>query len=94
MTQCKRQRFHGRYQGLGFRDTAVGDRIRPRLCRQKGNSTGTAREYFWAGAAGTGFYVDPKEQVICILMTQAMPGMQRRYDRYLFKQLVYQAITD
>jgi CubicO group peptidase (beta-lactamase class C family) len=56
--------------------------------------TGTAGEYFWAGAAGTGFYVDPKEQVICVLMTQAMPGMQRRYDRYLFKQLVYQAITD
>ena len=56
--------------------------------------TGTAGEYFWAGAAGTGFYVDPKEQLICVLMTQAMPGMQRRYDRYLFKQLVYQAITD
>ena len=56
--------------------------------------TGTVGEYFWAGAAGTGFYVDPKEQVICVLMTQAMPGMQRRYDRYLFKQLVYQAITD
>ena len=56
--------------------------------------TGTAGEYFWAGAAGTGFYVDPKEQVICILMTQAMPGMPRRYDRYLFKQLVYQAIID
>jgi len=56
--------------------------------------TGTAGEYFWAGAAGTGFYVDPKEQVICVLMTQAMPGMQRRYDRYLFKQLVYQAITN
>ena len=55
---------------------------------------GTAGEYFWAGAAGTGFYVDPKEQLICVLMTQAMPGMQRRYDRYLFKQLVYQAITD
>jgi hypothetical protein len=44
-------------------------------------------------AAGTGFR-GPEKQVICVLMTQAMPGMQRRYDRYLFKQLVYQAITD
>src|SRR4051812_18525583 len=56
--------------------------------------TGNAGEYYWAGAAGTGFYVDPKEDLICILMTQAMPGMPRRYDRYLFKQMVYQAIVD
>jgi len=27
-------------------------------------------------------------------MTQAAPGPARRYDRYLFKQLVYQAISD
>lgn len=56
--------------------------------------TGSAGEYYWAGAAGTGFYVDPKEELICILMTQAQPGIARRYDRYLFKQLVYQAISD
>lgn len=56
--------------------------------------TGTAGEYYRAGAAGTGFYVDPKEELISILMTQALPGVPRRYDRYLFKQLVYQAIDD
>jgi CubicO group peptidase (beta-lactamase class C family) len=56
--------------------------------------TGTKGEYFWAGAAGTGFYVDPKEEIICVWMTQAQPGMARRYDRYLFKQMVYQAITN
>ena len=56
--------------------------------------TGSPGEYFWAGAAGTGFYVDPKEALICVWMTQGQPGMPRRYDRYLFKQLVYQAISD
>jgi CubicO group peptidase (beta-lactamase class C family) len=56
--------------------------------------TGSAGEYFWAGAAGTGFYVDPKEELICVWMTQSQPGMPRRYDRYLFKQMVYQAIAD
>lgn len=56
--------------------------------------TGNAGEYYWAGAAGTGFYVDPKEDLICVWMTQGQPGMPRRYDRYLFKQLVYQAIND
>lgn len=56
--------------------------------------TGNAGEYYWAGAAGTGFYVDPKEDLICVWMTQGQPGMPRRYDRYLFKQMVYQAIID
>lgn len=55
--------------------------------------TGNAGEYYWAGAAGTGFYVDPKDGIICVWMTQAQPGMARRYDRYLFKQMVYQAVV-
>ena len=55
--------------------------------------TGNAGEYYWAGAAGTGFYVDPKDEIICVWMTQGQPGMARRYDRYLFKQMVYQAIV-
>lgn len=55
--------------------------------------SGNAGEYYWAGAAGTGFYVDPKDGIICVWMTQATFGMARRYDRYLFKQMVYQAIA-
>lgn len=54
---------------------------------------GNAGEYFWAGAAGTGFYVDPKDEIVCVWMTQGQPGIARRYDRYLFKQMVYQAIV-
>jgi CubicO group peptidase (beta-lactamase class C family) len=56
--------------------------------------SGSAGEYYWAGAAGTGFYVDPKEDLVVVWMTQGQPGMARRYDRYLFKQMVYQAIND
>jgi hypothetical protein len=37
--------------------------------------------------------VDPKDDIICVWMTQGQPGMARRYDRYLFKQMVYQAIV-
>jgi len=75
--------------GMGF---GLGFAVR----RENGlfEVTGSAGEYFWAGAAGTGFYVDPQEQLICVWMTQGQPGMARRYDRYLFKQLVYQAIND
>ena len=55
--------------------------------------TGNEGEYYWAGAAGTGFYVDPKDDIVVVWMTQGQPGMPRRYDRYLFKQMVYQAIV-
>ena len=46
-----------------------------------------------AGYAGTYFWVDPKEQVTAVLLTQAA-SPQRAYFRKLVKQLVYQAITD
>jgi len=55
--------------------------------------SGSIGEYGWAGAGGTYFWVDPKEQVVAILMTQA-PGPARVYYRQLFKELVQQAIVD
>ncbi|MFL5440688.1 MAG: serine hydrolase domain-containing protein, partial [Myxococcales bacterium] len=54
---------------------------------------GRAGEFMWAGAAGTYFWVDPKEQLVGLLMTQA-PGPSRPYYRKLYKQLVYQSIAD
>jgi len=54
---------------------------------------GSAGEYMWAGYAGTYFWVDPKEQLTAVLMTQAA-SPQRAYFRKLVKQLVYQAVTD
>jgi len=55
---------------------------------------GSAGEYNWGGAGGTAFWVDPKEQLIAILMTQAQPGPWQREFKELFRQLVYQAIVD
>lgn len=54
---------------------------------------GSAGEFMWAGYAGTYFWVDPKEQIVGIYMTQA-PSPVRAYYRKLFKQLVYAAIVD
>ena len=53
---------------------------------------GSAGEYMWAGYAGPYFWVDPKEQLTAVLMTQAA-SPQRAYFRKLVKQLVYQAVT-
>ena len=54
---------------------------------------GSAGEFMWAGYAGTYFWADPKEEICGVYMTQA-PSPIRAYYRKLFKQLVYQAVTD
>jgi CubicO group peptidase (beta-lactamase class C family) len=51
---------------------------------------GSVGDYNWSGFGGTTFWVDPKERLIGVLMTQA-PG-QRLYTRQLFKTLVMQSI--
>lgn len=54
---------------------------------------GSKGEFMWAGYAGTFFWVDPKEDMVAVLMTQA-PGPSRAFYRREIKQLVYQAIAD
>lgn len=56
--------------------------------------TGSAGEYRWGGAGGTAFWVDPKEQMVVVWMTQGRPGPMRGQDRDLFRQLVQAAIVD
>jgi CubicO group peptidase (beta-lactamase class C family) len=55
------------------------------------NVPGSEGDYGWAGVAGTFFWIDPKEHLIGILMTQA-PGQIRPYHRRLMRQLTYQAL--
>jgi CubicO group peptidase (beta-lactamase class C family) len=54
---------------------------------------GSAGDYTWAGYGGTYFWVDPKQELVAVMMTQA-PGPSRAYYRRLVRQLVYQAITE
>jgi CubicO group peptidase (beta-lactamase class C family) len=56
--------------------------------------TGSAGEYRWSGAAGTAFWVDPKEQMVVVWMAQGQPGQRRAEDRDLFRQLVQAALVD
>ena len=56
--------------------------------------TGSAGEYRWGGAGGTAFWVDPKEHMVVVWMTQGQPGARRGEDRDLFRQLVQAAILD
>ena len=54
---------------------------------------GSAGEFTWGGYAGTYFWIDPKEHITAVYMTQA-PGPMRAYYRRLFRQLVYASIID
>ncbi|WP_207477461.1 serine hydrolase domain-containing protein [Arenibaculum pallidiluteum] len=54
---------------------------------------GSKGEFLWAGYGGTYFWVDPQERIAAVMMSQSM-GPGRTYHRKLFKQMVYQAITD
>jgi CubicO group peptidase (beta-lactamase class C family) len=53
---------------------------------------GSEGEYMWGGAASTGFWIDPEEELIGILMTQFMP-YNGRFTRE-FKVLTYQSVVD
>ena len=52
---------------------------------------GSRGEYSWSGAASTGFWVDPQEEVIGLIMTQLMP-FQPLVNA--LRVLVYQALVD
>ena len=53
---------------------------------------GSVGNYYWSGAAGTSFWVDPAERLYGVLMIQA--PVQREHYRLLFRDLVYAAVTD
>ncbi len=59
----------------------------------KNGNIGSEGEYYWGGAAGTRFWIDPKEQMIGVFMIQILPHTGLTYASE-FRQLAYQAIAD
>ncbi len=54
---------------------------------------GSVGSYYWDGAANTVFWIDPKEDLLGVLMTQFMPCFRFPLDTDL-RLLAYQAIID
>ena len=54
---------------------------------------GSVGDMSWGGAASTYFWIDPKEELICIFMTQFMPSTFHNVRREL-RTLVYSSILD
>jgi CubicO group peptidase (beta-lactamase class C family) len=78
-----------------FDDAASGFGLGVSVLMDLGKSQmlGTIGNFGWGGAANTNFWIDPKEELIGILMLQFMPG-----DTYPvtpdFHILTYQALVD
>jgi CubicO group peptidase (beta-lactamase class C family) len=51
---------------------------------------GSLGQFFWSGMGGTFFWIDPKEDLFAVFMSQG-PG-QREYTRTLVRNLVYAAV--
>ena len=77
----KRTPGHGFGLGFGVRTDVAAS-----------NELGSEGIYYWNGAYNTHFFIDPKEELIAILMTQTAP-YTGFYSRKL-RQFVYQAIND
>ena len=69
--------------GLGFAST---------MSQVATGSLGTG-DYYWGGAASTIFWVDPKEDLSVVFMTQLMPSGTFNF-RGQLKSIIYSAIID
>jgi CubicO group peptidase (beta-lactamase class C family) len=77
------------YAGVGF---SIGCGVTCDLA--KTHVPGSVGEYFWGGAAATAFWIDPKEDLTVVFMTQVMGTEARLALRRDLRTLVYAAITD
>jgi len=76
------------YEGIGF---GLGFSVT--LDPAKAQILGSPGEYAWGGAASTAFWVDPAEEMVVLLLTQAMPSSAYPIRREL-RVLSYQAVID
>ena len=77
------------YDGIGF---SIGCGVNVDVARTR--LPGTVGEYFWGGAASTAFWIDPREQLTVVFMTQVMGSDARLTLRRDLRTLVYSAVTD
>ena len=77
------------YKGIGF-SIGCGVTMDP----AKTCLPGTPGEFFWGGAASTAFWIDPKEDLAVVFMTQVMGTDARLNLRRDLRTLVYSAMTE
>jgi CubicO group peptidase (beta-lactamase class C family) len=74
----------GQSFGLGFM---------VRTQRGQHPTLGEPGEFYWQGAWGTAFFIDPKKRLVAVLMLQ-VPLLQAPHYQSLFHNLVHQALVN
>ena len=77
------------YAGIGF---SIGCGVNINVAKTR--LPGTLGEFFWGGAASTAFWIDPKEDLAVVFMTQVMGTDARLTLRRDLRTLVYSAMTE
>ena len=73
--------------GYGLGIAVAEDPIRAKVPMSLG-------EVFWGGAASTAFWIDPREDIIVVFLTQLLPSTTHPLLRSELRQLVSQALVD
>ena len=76
------------YAGVGF---SIGCGVTMDLA--KAHVPGSAGEYFWGGAASTAFWIDPRDDIAVVFMTQFLPSSTYPIRQQL-RTLVYAALEE
>ena len=84
-----RSPHHDNWFGLGF--AIVPDKKESTDAKEPRGTPESTGSYSWGGAAGTVFWIDPKKELIGLLMTQ-ISDVSSSHDQ--FKVLTYQALTE
>ena len=77
------------YSGIGF---SIGCGVNINVAKTR--LPGTLGEFFWGGAASTAFWIDPKEELAVVFMTQVMGTDARLTLRRDLRTLAYSAMTE
>jgi CubicO group peptidase (beta-lactamase class C family) len=77
------------YVGVGF---SLGCGVNVDVAKTR--LPGSPGEYFWGGAAATAFWIDPKEELTVVFMTQVIGSEARLTLRRDLRTLVYSAMTE
>lgn len=77
------------YSGIGF---SIGCGVNVNVAKTR--LPGSLGEYFWGGAASTAFWIDPKEELAVVFMTQVIGSDARLTLRRDLRTLVYSAMTE
>jgi CubicO group peptidase (beta-lactamase class C family) len=77
------------YAGVGF---SIGCGVNVNVAKTR--LPGSLGEYFWGGAAATAFWIDPREDLTVVFMTQVIGSAARLTLRRDLRTLVYSAMTE